>query len=311
MSGQAPNYRIGDVVNGHRWTGTTWEPVTPGWGSNPSVGAPPQHQVGEVVNGYRWNGTTWDQAVPGWGPSAGAGMPQYQIGEVVNGYRWTGVDWQPIAASWAATPALKKPWYQSPLGIGLLIVGALVIVGLAFGGSQNTPTASVQSERAVVATADPSEEVGDANQSVETEPEPEPVPEEMAAGVGMPVRDGKFEFTVTDVQADVESVGDQYLNHDAQGQFTLVTVRVKNIGDESQMFDGSNVSGTDSQGRELSSDGEAGIYANENTEAFLNEINPGNAVTAVVVFDLPPGEQLVAVEVHDSMFSGGAEISLR
>ena len=27
MSEQPPQYQIGDIVNGHRWTGTTWEPV--------------------------------------------------------------------------------------------------------------------------------------------------------------------------------------------------------------------------------------------------------------------------------------------
>ena len=153
MSDQMPNYRVGDVVNGHRWSGTTWEPVVPGWGSNPSP-AVPQHQIGEVVNGYRWNGTTWDQVLPGWGANPGMGMPQYQIGQVVNGHRWNGAAWEPIAAGWAAAPPPNKPWYQAPLYIGLMIVGALVIVGLALSRGQGSPSASTQPEQPTVATDD-------------------------------------------------------------------------------------------------------------------------------------------------------------
>lgn len=153
MSDQMPNYRVGDVVNGHRWNGRTWEPVPPGWGSNPSPGVP-QHQIGEVVNGYRWNGTTWEPVPPGWGSNPGMGMPQYQIGQVVNGHRWNGAAWESIAAGWAAAPSPKKPWYQSPLYIGLMIVGALVIVGLALSSGEESPPASTQPEQATVATDD-------------------------------------------------------------------------------------------------------------------------------------------------------------
>jgi hypothetical protein len=297
MNDQTPNYRVGDVVNGYRWNGVTWEPVPPGWGSGM-----PQYQVGQLVNGYRWNGVTWEPVASSWGP----GVPAHQVGEVVNGHRWNGFAWDPIATGWAAAPASKKPWYQSPLGIGLMVLGALMLVGLVFGSGEESPTATAQPERASIETVAPTEQAV----VIEESEEPKPAKEASAAGIGTPVRDGKFEFTVTDVQTGVKNVGNQYLNQDAQGLFTLVTVRVRNIGDESQMFDGSNVAGADSQGREVSSDSAAGIYANEDTEAFLNDINPGNEVTAVVVFDLPKGEKLVSVDVHDSMFSGGAQISL-
>ena len=82
------------------------------------------------------------------------GMPQYQIGQVVNGHRWNGAAWEPIVAGWAAAPAPKKPWYQSLLFIGLMIVGALVIVGLALSRGEESPPASGQPEQAPVATDD-------------------------------------------------------------------------------------------------------------------------------------------------------------
>lgn len=48
MSDGPGDYQVGEVVNGHKWTGSTWEPVD-------------TYQVGEIVNGHRWTGTAWEQ----------------------------------------------------------------------------------------------------------------------------------------------------------------------------------------------------------------------------------------------------------
>ena len=77
------------------------------------------------------------------------------------------------------------------------------------------------------------------------------------------------------------------------------------------MFNDSYVTGIDSKGRELSSDTAAGFYSNDNGEGFLNSINPGNSGSAVVVFDVAKGETLDQIQVQDSVFSGGATISLK
>jgi hypothetical protein len=90
----------------------------------------------------------------------------------------------------------------------------------------------------------------------------------------------------------------------------VVTITVENIGDEPQMFMDGNATGSDSQGREPAADTSAGIYANEDSEAFLNEINPGNSVSAKVVFDLPVDETLTSLELHDSLASGGVTVNL-
>lgn len=57
-------------------------------------------------------------------------------------------------------------------------------------------------------------------------------------------------------------------------------------------------------------DGTTGIYANEDSQGFLNEINPGNTATAKIVFDIPKDGKLLKLELHDSAFSGGVEVSL-
>jgi hypothetical protein len=48
----------------------------------------------------------------------------------------------------------------------------------------------------------------------------------------------------------------------------------------------------------------------ENNQTFLNNINPGNEVTGTLVFDVPAGVELAALELHDSLFSGGVKVAL-
>ncbi|MEU8166956.1 DUF4352 domain-containing protein [Micromonospora sp. NPDC049004] len=130
------------------------------------------------------------------------------------------------------------------------------------------------------------------------------------AKIGQPARDGKFEFTVKSSKCGVAKIGSDVLGAKAQGQFCLVTVNVKNIGKEAQMFDGSSQKAYAADGTEYSADTGAAIYANKNAETFLNDINPGNQVTGVVAFDIPKNVKLTKLELHDSMFSGGVDVTL-
>ncbi|HEX5541638.1 MAG TPA: DUF4352 domain-containing protein [Micromonospora sp.] len=130
------------------------------------------------------------------------------------------------------------------------------------------------------------------------------------AKIGEPARDGKFEFTVKTVKCGVAKVGDKYLNETAQGQFCLITVNVKNIGKEPQHFSDSSQKAFAADGTEYSTDSGAGLYANKNADTLFNEINPGNQVTGVLVFDIPKDVKLTKLELHDSPFSGGVEVAL-
>lgn len=144
----------------------------------------------------------------------------------------------------------------------------------------------------------------------DSEPEaPEPEPEPETPGIGDPVRDGKFEFTVTNIETGVAEIGDEFLGKKAQGQFVLVHLTVENIGDEAQTFFGDNVTALDAEKREFSTDTEAAIYLDE-SNSFINEINPGNSSKGIVVFDVPRDVKLTALELHDSLFSGGVTVTL-
>jgi len=124
-------------------------------------------------------------------------------------------------------------------------------------------------------------------------------------------RDGKFEFTVDDMDCSQTTLGGQYLNKQAQGKFCVITVSVRNIGDEAQTFDGGNQKAFDATGTQYENDGAAEMYANDDAETFLNDINPGNSVTGKIVFDVPTSTTLTQVELHDSIWSGGVKVALQ
>ncbi|MFE5477250.1 DUF4352 domain-containing protein [Nocardia sp. NPDC056541] len=54
----------------------------------------------------------------------------------------------------------------------------------------------------------------------------------------------------------------------------------------------------------------AGIHVTDGT-AVMSDINPGNSIQVVVVFDVPAGTVPTTLELRDSAFSGCAEVALR
>lgn len=134
----------------------------------------------------------------------------------------------------------------------------------------------------------------------------------VVAKIGEAARDGKFEYTVASVECGKASAGtNQFLTKQAQGQFCFVNVTVKNIGTEAQTFDSSSQYLYDAANAKFSADGTASLYANPEGSTFLNQINPGNVVSGIVVFDLPKDKTPVTAELHDSPFSSGVKISLQ
>jgi hypothetical protein len=130
------------------------------------------------------------------------------------------------------------------------------------------------------------------------------------ATVGQPARDGQLEFTVQKMECGKTQVGGQYANKAAQGQFCLVTVAVKNIGKEARTFSGSSQKAVGAGGVKYENDTSAEIYANTDTKTFLENINPGNQVTGLLVFDIAKDAKITSLELHDSPFSGGVTVDM-
>ncbi|MFI9405662.1 DUF4352 domain-containing protein [Nocardia sp. NPDC052316] len=132
-----------------------------------------------------------------------------------------------------------------------------------------------------------------------------------APGLHTPVRDGKFEFVVTDVQIGLSEVGDNpYLQRKAQGAYTIVTMTVRNTSNKPQGFSPSDQILFDTKNRKFENDTMAAINLQPDTSMYA-AINPGNSVTAQVVYDLPPDAVPSHLMLHDSMFSGGAKVTLQ
>ncbi len=169
-----------------------------------------------------------------------------------------------------------------------LLIAIIIIISVAVGGTSAPAGSPAASAPAAGATSAPPK----------------------AAGIGTPVRDGKFQFTVTSV-TNAKSVGDSVVGQTAQGQYAVAHITVTNISNVAQTMDDSAQYVYDSQGRKFSADSTADIYANGTANSvFLTQINPGNSVHGLIYFDLPTNDKAVSAELHDSAFSGGVTVSL-
>ncbi|MCA5891833.1 DUF4352 domain-containing protein [Isoptericola sp. NEAU-Y5] len=209
-------------------------------------------------------------------------------------------------------PEKRKSWFARHKV--LTVLGAVVfvsVIGANLGGGDEDgagTAAVVQDEAATQDDAAAATEKGETEKDEVAKAEEADA--EKAAAVGDPVRDGKFEFTVTELEDGVREIGDELLSQEAQGRFVLVHMTVENIGDEAQYFDGDSQELIDTEGRTHSADTAAAIYLGD-SNSFLNEINPGNKVEGVVVFDLPKDATPQSLELHDSMFSGGVQVNVK
>jgi hypothetical protein len=131
-----------------------------------------------------------------------------------------------------------------------------------------------------------------------------------AAGLNTPVRDGKFEFTVTGIDCSQNTIGADPISTTANGVFCVASVNVSNIGNEAQTLDATSQYGYDAQNNKYSTDTEAEFYLPNTGGALFNQLNPGTSVSGQIVFDVPAGTQLIKLELHDSMFSDGVDVTL-
>jgi hypothetical protein len=116
---------------------------------------------------------------------------------------------------------------------------------------------------------------------------------------------------VSKVDCGKTRLEDTNFGKDAQGQFCVVNVKVENIGREAQTLDASSQYLYGSGGQRFDADTEAALYLGVNqTRTLLEDINPGNSVNGILVFDIPKNEKPTKIELHDSPFSGGVTVEL-
>ena len=236
-------------------------------GGSPGYPRPPHVPVAQP-------GPSWGHASPG-APSFAPWGTAYQP--------------PPPGRSWFA----RHKTLSALLGFVLLVL----VVSAAGSGSKNdtrTPAQAASSE----ATR------GDESATVRTTTDPGPAAQSGVARAGTTVRDGEFEFTVTKVERGLRRTGDGVFDDAAQGEFTVVHVRVKNAGTRTATMDASDQKAYDARGVGYETTTSLG------GDFFLDEINPGNEMSGALYFDTPAGTRLVKVRLHDSGTFEGVEVAL-
>ena len=203
-------------------------------------------------------------------------------------------------------PPKKKRHLVRNILLGLAGIIVLIVISsiAANKGGKGTPAASSSSSSTPAASSKSTPAASSKSTPANAAP---------AAKIGTPVRDGKFQFTITSV-SHAKTAGDTAdgLGASAQGKYTILHVTVTNIGSQPQTLDDSSQYVYDASGRKYDASTNADIYLNGSSDSvFLNDINPGNTVKGKIAFDMPAGVKAVKAELHDSAFSGGISVSLR
>ncbi len=194
---------------------------------------------------------------------------------------------------------LKNTWDQSTKKQkGYIVVGLVLavtfITGVFFAGR---------------ATNNPEDTLGDTtNQSG-------PNVAAVSGAIGQPLKDGNFEFTAHSVKCGIAQVvqpDNDYLHKTAQGQYCVLSLSVKNVGDQEVPYYSRNQKLWDATPSQYGSDEAATTYYTLSSHpSNLANLNPGNSVDVSVVFDIPKGVTPVSAELHESALSAGAKVSLK
>lgn len=243
----------------------------PGWYPDPQI---------QGIQRY-WNGLQWSDATR---PTPRPGVPQFQPG----------------------MPP-KKPMGT---GLKLLIIGLSILgIGIFISALSSNDKSTTTATRITSTTRAPASVVDEVAPETKS-PTTTTKHEQVATGLGTEVRDGKFGFVVTKVETGLATIGkgSSWFSETAEGQFVVVYVDVTNTSNKSQYYASSNQVLIDEQGREFTNNFSA-EFGLEGNDKGAGDINPGITRSTRVVFDIPVGAVPVAIEVHDSMFSGGARIN--
>jgi Domain of unknown function (DUF4352) len=126
-------------------------------------------------------------------------------------------------------------------------------------------------------------------------------------------RDGDFAFQVEAIgcgRAEAQAV---YNDPDITGtippgtQECIVKLRVSDDKSVAQTFFDSNQYAYDAKGQQFSADNNGMYLTGDKDET---QLNPGVSMLALVPFNIPSGDSITQLQLHDSEFSGGVTVNL-
>jgi hypothetical protein len=205
-----------------------------------------------------------------------------------------------------------RPWFKKKRSWVAALVALFVIIGIGNSlGGEPAPVAGTPVDTSNQ-PAEPTEEATEEATEEPSEEAPEPKPEPEIAGIGDSVEAGDWEFKATKFKCGETTVGNQYLNKKAQGQFCFLNITATNNGNDEGTIDNSSQKLRDADGKEYSSDSEASIYEDSDSNLFLEGVNPGNTAKGLLIFDVPKKAKPTEAVLSGGFFGGeDAVISLR
>lgn len=210
----------------------------------------------------------------------------------------------------AAAPAekkAKKPIYKR-VWFWILAVIALAVVVTAVGGDEEGESSESSDDSGSEESAESDDSSADEGEA--SDEEDEGSEEAEVASLGEPVAVGDWEITVSSVGERTAQVGDEFLSTDAQGEFLPVEVSLTNNGSSAESFFASDFVVIDADGREFSYSSDASMYSGEAGLSILDEVNPGNALSGYLYFDVAETADIQKVHINDGWFADPIEVNL-
>ncbi|WP_101948112.1 DUF4352 domain-containing protein [Mycobacterium sp. 3519A] len=191
------------------------------------------------------------------------------------------------------------------IGLGVAVVAAIgvVVAGVVLAARMDVDEPAVAAQTTSAETAAPA-----ATLPAVQIPAADVAPPEVASGVvGEEVRDGDFSFVVTGVQRLDAIVNPDRpdIEKTAQGEFVVVQMTVTNVAAEPRTYTGSFHTLSDGT-TTFQPDDEAWLYFGK----LPPRLDPGESTDSSVVFDVPKGAEVAAIELHDAPSSTGVTVQL-
>jgi hypothetical protein len=205
-------------------------------------------------------------------------------------------------AEFPAVPAEPTVVYvEAPRSRRLAVVLGLMLICFAAGAIVVLLT--IPGLRSAVGLGSGADPTTPLTQSPTTPPPPPP------PGIGDAVRDTAIEFTVTSVECGHATVGEGIFTQRAAGQFCLVGVVMRNVGDVLAIVSDEHQWAVTADGERHRADHDGTVRANGSLFTSFVPVVPGDSVIGTVVFDIPTDAAITTLELHDNENSVGAVIT--
>lgn len=212
-------------------------------------------------------------------------------------------------------PKSKKPFFKRAW-FWLLVIVIVIIAAVSGGGEDEDEATGADVEDQTPEQQSEQEEAAADEGEPAAEEEAAPEEEEEAEGgdtfaVGDQFAVNDWSITITGVGERTDTIGDEFLNTQAQGEFMPVDLVVTNDGDSASYFFASDFVAVDDQDREFNYSSDATLYgAADGAVSLLDEINPGNSIEGRLYFDVPADAQVTALDINSGFLSDPVRVSL-